>query len=65
MPPKDYLKQNPRCDQKRYSCASCRGGRCTILHDTRFKRPCPFYKTDAMIQLQLREVAKWNEQNTV
>ncbi len=65
MPPKDYSRQNPRCEQERYSCAMNKNGRCQILHDTRFKRPCPFYKTDAMIQLQLKEVNRWKRQNAV
>jgi len=55
MPPKDYSRQNPKCDQNRYSCNKNSKGRCTILHDTHFKRDCPFYKARDMVAAQLSE----------
>ena len=33
-----------RCLQKREKCAFNRSGKCDILTDTYFNRPCPFYK---------------------
>lgn len=32
------------CKQKKYDCIFCVGERCTILSDTNFNRPCPFFK---------------------
>ena len=32
------------CLQKKERCMFIREGRCDILEDTHFKRPCPFYK---------------------
>lgn len=34
-----------KCEQKRTKCAFNKEGRCGILEDTHFKRPCPFFKT--------------------
>ena len=45
-------RQFPRCEQRRYACVKCIDGRCMILHDTHFRRPCPFYKSRAMINAQ-------------
>lgn len=33
-----------KCLQKRIDCIFCRDEYCDILSDTRFNRPCPFYK---------------------
>lgn len=33
-----------KCTQKRERCVFIREGRCGILEDTHFNRPCPFYK---------------------
>lgn len=33
-----------RCKQKREQCVFNRDGKCDILDDTNFTRPCPFYK---------------------
>ena len=33
---------NPACEYE--SCNGNKKGRCTILTDTKFDRPCPFYK---------------------
>lgn len=32
------------CNQRRRTCKFLSDGICTILKDTHFKRPCPFYK---------------------
>lgn len=32
------------CLQKKADCVNNRGGACRILSDTKFTRPCPFYK---------------------
>ena len=55
--------QNPRCEQQRFACVMNRGGRCQVLHDTHFKRACPFYKTKAMLREQKGE--KHDESKTV
>lgn len=54
-------KQCPECIQKRFSCVACKSGRCQILHDTHFDRPCPFYKTQAALDKELRLVAERNK----
>lgn len=33
-----------KCIQEKYKCLFYRDGKCDILSDTHFKRPCPFYK---------------------
>jgi hypothetical protein len=54
-------KQFPECSQKRFSCVACKGGRCQILHDTHFDRPCPFYKTQAVLDREKQLVAERNK----
>lgn len=45
----DYSnKQLAPCKQKRESCFAFSKGRCRVLHDTEFKRACPFYKPRAV-----------------
>lgn len=49
------LRQFPPCRQHRAACLGYGAGRCKILHDTDFgKKPCPFYKTKAMVTAQMR-----------
>ena len=47
-------RQNPPCEQDRRACVANKGGRCSILHDTKFSRACPFYKTKAMVRAELK-----------
>jgi len=41
-------RQLAPCKQKRGGCFAFTNGRCRILHDTTFKRACPFYKPRAV-----------------
>jgi len=51
-----YDRQLVPCRQNRISCKSYSKGRCRILHDTEFgEKPCPFYKTKAMVAAQLSD----------
>lgn len=45
-------RQYPRCEQERFACAMCKDGRCQALHDTHFKRDCPFFKTKAQVRAE-------------
>lgn len=35
---------NPICEQERTSCNRIYGNACTLLTNTHFNKPCPFYK---------------------
>lgn len=49
------IRQLVPCEQNRRACVANKGGRCTILHDTHFeKKPCPFYKTKAMVAAEMK-----------
>ena len=37
-------KPFPMCSQHRFDCFACEMGRCVALIDTKFDKPCPFYK---------------------
>lgn len=51
MPMAEYTnKQNPICSRHEPTCAAYSKGRCKILHDTKFTRPCPFYKTWSQVR---------------
>lgn len=51
----DYsFRTRPKCEQDRRACVMNKGGRCDGLEDTHFTRPCPFYKTKAMIRAQMK-----------
>ena len=47
----------PECPEYRRACMAYSGGRCRCLRDTYWirqrKKPCPFYKTKAMVAAQL------------
>lgn len=34
----------PICEQKRNDCNRNHDGKCVLLSDTHFNKPCPFYK---------------------
>lgn len=36
---------DPNCEGNRSDCFAFCDGKCAVLNDTRFGRPCPFYKT--------------------
>ncbi len=36
--------KNPFCEQKRSDCNHNHDGRCVLLSDTHFNKPCPFHK---------------------
>ena len=40
-------KSFPKCANG--ECFACEGGRCVILKETNFRRPCPFFKTKAQL----------------
>ena len=48
------MRQLPKCEQNRRACTGNKAGRCAILHDTHFSRPCPFYKTVAMVRAEMK-----------
>lgn len=37
---------NPICEQERTSCNRIYGNTCTLLTNTHFNKPCPFYKKE-------------------
>lgn len=41
---KAIYKQLVRCQQNLDDCFAYSNGRCKVLHDTHFKRRCPFHK---------------------
>ena len=47
----------PMCKGKRRDCFAYMNEACTVLSDTEFNRPCPFYKT-------AEQAAKENEKHT-
>ena len=42
------------CKQKKYDCIFCSGDKCSILSDTNFSRPCPFFKRGTPTVIQER-----------
>lgn len=41
-----YKTDNPQmCVEKKTDCFAYHDGKCVALSDTKFNRPCPFYKT--------------------
>lgn len=56
------------CSRKEKDCHSItRSGKCCLLQDTKFKRPCPFYKPeDAIEKKDLKYfpniMRRWNPQ---
>ena len=47
-------KQLAPCEQQRRACVMNKGGKCSALHDTHFKRACPFFKTRAMLRAEMK-----------
>lgn len=41
-----YDKAEPICVQDRRDCNRYNEGYCALLTDTRFNKPCPFYKKE-------------------
>ena len=54
---KNLTSNSPVCLQQQIGCAFFTQGRCTILNDTRFNRPCPFKKTITQLH---EEKEKWS-----
>ena len=55
----ERIHNRPPCWQFKKACLAFAEGRCKILHDTNFgKKPCPFYKTKAMVNVQLAAAKK-------
>ena len=55
----EQIRNLPPCRQFKKACLAYSGGKCKILHDTQFgKKPCPFYKTKAMVTAQLSTAKK-------
>jgi len=61
-----YDRQLVICKQERTACFAYLSGKCKVLEDTEFgKKACPFYKTPAMVNLQLKEIKQWKKRNVV
>jgi len=54
----EHVAGLPECPESRRACLNYSGGCCRALSDTFWikqkKKPCPFYKTKAMVAAQLR-----------